>query len=98
MTKKWLGLDQNTHINESQLVEDLNSLESVNLNSKLVEKSITLLQNESDLLPLKRLDTLKMAVVCIGEESAVFESTLSNYATLKTFHLNEQHSDKESRC
>jgi beta-glucosidase-like glycosyl hydrolase/CubicO group peptidase (beta-lactamase class C family) len=97
MTKKWLGLDQNTHINESQLVEDLNSIESVTLNSKLVEKSITLLQNESDLLPLKRLDTLKMAVVCIGEESAVFESTLSNYATLKTFHLNEQHSDKERK-
>ena len=97
MTKKWLGLDQNTHINERQLVEDLNSLESVTHNSKLVEKSITLLQNESDLLPLKRLDTLKMAVVCIGEESAVFESTLSNYATLKTFHLNEQHSDKERK-
>ena len=58
---------------------------------------MTVLQNSDDLLPLKRLDTLNIALVSIGEQSNQFQQTLSNYAPLKTFHLSEQHSDKERK-
>ena len=97
MAKKWFGLDEKTHLNSSYLIQDLNTKRYKALNRKLVEKSMTVLQNSDDLLPLKRLDTLNIAVVSIGEQSNQFQNTLSNYAPIKTFHLNEQHSDKERK-
>ena len=97
MAKKWFGLDERAHLNSSNLIQDLNIKRYEALNRKLVEKSMTVLQNSDDLLPLKRLDTLNIALVSIGEQSNQFQQTLSNYAPIKTFHLSEQHSDKERK-
>ena len=97
MAKKWFGLDERAHLNSSNLIQDLNIKRYEALNRKLVEKSMTVLQNSDDLLPLKRLDTLNIALVSIGEQSNQFQQTLSNYAPMKTFHLSEQHSDKERK-
>ena len=97
MAKKWLGLDEKVHLNASDLIQDLNIKRYDVLNRKLVEKSMTVLQNIDDLLPLKRLDTLNIALVSIGEQSNQFQQTLSNYASIKMFHLSEQHSDKERK-
>ena len=97
MAKKWFGLDEKTHLIESDLIQELNSKEAITLNRKLVENSITLLQNEGELLPLKNLDTLSVAVVSIGENSMAFQSTLSKYTSIKTFHINEQHTEEERR-
>ena len=48
------------------------------INRKLIENSITLVQNYDNLLPLKRLDTLNIvSSVCIGELSFRFSSLLS---------------------
>ena len=87
MAKKWLGLDEKVHLNASDLIQDLNIKRYDVLNRKLVEKSMTVLQNTDDLLPLKRLDTLNIALVSIGEQSNQFQQTLSNYASIKMFHL-----------
>ena len=96
---KWFELDEKVHLNASDLIQDLNIKRYDVLNRKLVEKSMTVLQNTDDLLPLKRLDTLNIALVSIGEQSNQFQQTLSNYASIKMFHLSEQHSDKkEKRC
>ena len=97
MAKKWFGLDDRLHLNSSDLIQDMNVKRYETLNRKLVEKSMTVLQNTNDLLPLKRLDTLNIALVSIGEQSNQFQQTLSNYAPIKTFYLNEQHSDKERK-
>ena len=95
--KKRFGLDEKIHLNSSNLIQDLNIKRYETLNRKLVEKSMTVLQNTYDLLPLKRLDTLNIALVSIGEQSDQFQKTLSNYAPIKTFYLNEQHTDKERK-
>ena len=97
MTKKWFGQDNKIHLNESDLIQDLNPKSAIALNESLVEKSITLLQNEGSLLPLKKLDTLNIAVVSIGEKSTPFQSTLSKYASIQKFHLKEEHSQSERK-
>ncbi|MBL6873014.1 MAG: serine hydrolase [Flavobacteriales bacterium] len=94
MAKQWFGLDESIHLSEGNLVEDLNAKESRLLNQELIQKSITVLQNTDDLLPLKQLDTLHLAVVCIGENSQPFEEMLSHYAPLKIYHLTEEHSEE----
>jgi beta-glucosidase-like glycosyl hydrolase/CubicO group peptidase (beta-lactamase class C family) len=95
MAKQWFGLDESIHLNEGNLVEDLNSKESRLLNQDLIEKSLTALQNTDDLLPLRHLDTLNLAVVCIGENSKPFEEMLIQYAPIKIYHISEEHSEEE---
>ncbi len=95
MAKQWFGLDESIHLNEGNLVEDLNSKESRRLNQDLIEKSLTVLQNTDDLLPLGHLDTLNLAVVCIGENSKPFEEMVAQYAPLKIYHISEEHSEEE---
>lgn len=95
MAKQWFGLDQKIHLSEGNLFEDLNSKESVLLNKKLIEKSLTVLQNTDDILPLSHLDTLKIAVVCVGENSLPFEEMISNYAPVNIFRLSEKHTEEE---
>ena len=46
---------------------------------------MTLLQNYEDLIPLKRLDTLKIASLSIGEKSFAFQEKLNYYT--KVDHL-----------
>ena len=95
MAKSWFGLHQFTPISEENLVEDLNTEHTQFLISKLFEKAITLLQNNQQLLPLQRLDTLDIAVLCIGQESAPFERSIAKYAPYQRFHISEQHTAEE---
>ena len=46
-------------------------------------------------LPLKRLDTLRIASVSIGESSADFQSMLSNYAPTTHFTISEKTTTSE---
>ena len=58
------------------------------LDKKLVQSSLTLLQNYDNLLPLKRLDTLRIASVSIGENSTDFKQMLSHYAPITFFTIS----------
>ena len=95
MAKQWFGLDESIHLSEGNLLEDKKKKESRLLNQDLIEKSLTVLQNTDDLLPLRHLDTLNLAVVCIGENSKPFEEMLMQYAPLKIYHISEEHSEEE---
>ena len=54
-------------------------------NFKKAESSVVLLHNESSLIPLKRLDTLKVALVGIGlKEGCDFQGTLQKYTLIET--------------
>ena len=59
------------------------------LNEKIHRKSITLLKNSKDLIPLKRLDTLSIASLTIGGDLNYFNQTLSNYSRIKSFKMND---------
>ena len=97
LAKKWFGLDKLTKVDERNLFEDLTTEQTETLNRKLVKNSLTLLQNSDDLIPIKRLDTLKIASLSIGESGTVFQSTLSKYSSVDHFHISEQHTDDERK-
>lgn len=86
--KYWCGLNKLQYVNPKNIYEDLNSRESRNINSLLAEASVTLLENNNQLLPLKRIDTLRIAEVSIGEtKSNYFSSSLSKYAKTNFFGI-----------
>ncbi|MGI9530996.1 glycoside hydrolase family 3 N-terminal domain-containing protein, partial [Lutimonas sp.] len=66
MTKYWVGLHQYQPIKIDHLLEDLHTVEDDLLNRKLVENSVTLVQNKNDVLPIKNLGKNKVAYVKFG--------------------------------
>jgi beta-glucosidase-like glycosyl hydrolase/CubicO group peptidase (beta-lactamase class C family) len=67
--KEWSGLNNYKPIDLDQLVENLNPIKNEVLNRKLADNSITLLQNNKSILPIKNLDTLKTVYLNIGGTS-----------------------------
>lgn len=58
---------------------------------KSVENKIVLLENKYDLLPLKRLDTICIAAISVGEnESTGFQKMLSKYSQTDFFNLSKK--------
>lgn len=89
--KYWAGLNQYKPINLVGLAGDLNSPEARQLNLELCEQSVTIADNKDNLLPLSRLDTLRLASVAIGAEPGnVFQKTLSQYAPFQTLSFPEK--------
>jgi len=95
MAKKWMGLDNYDNVDVSKIVDEIITTETKLLDKKLVKFSLTLLQNYDDILPLKRLDTLRIASVSIGEDSIDFQKMLSNYAPITHFSISEKASVTE---
>lgn len=83
-----MGLTTAPVVEAKQLVEKLNSPKAKLLNRQLIEASITLLRNKNDVLPLQRLDTLRMASLSLGTDSiSSFQKMLSNYTMVNHFNL-----------
>jgi beta-N-acetylhexosaminidase len=81
--KYWAGLHQYKPIGLKNLHEDLNSKEDELLHRDLVKKSITVLKNEGDIIPIQELDKQKIAYVKIGDEDHTsFVNMLKNYANV----------------
>ena len=74
-----MGLSKFKPINIEKVKNEIIVNNTHLINRKLVENSITVLQNYNNLIPLKRLDTLNIASVSIGKSSDVFQATLSKY-------------------
>jgi beta-glucosidase-like glycosyl hydrolase/CubicO group peptidase (beta-lactamase class C family) len=82
------GLDKYKPVEISGLSERINSPHAAWLAAKLNEEGITLLKNESDCIPLKRLDKKKTAVLSLGEtEGNAFQAMLNKYDSVDCFSL-----------
>jgi beta-N-acetylhexosaminidase len=85
-----VGLSSYKPIDINNLVSDLNNSKSEILRRKVIEQGITLLKGNS-LLPLKRLDTLKIAYVEIGKgKGQSFLNQLEMYTAITTFSINPE--------
>ena len=92
MAKRWFGLDSYKPVDESAINDSIVLRKTELLNKKLIESSLTLLQNYDGLIPLKRLDTLKLASISIGADVEPFQQMLSNYASITHFSIPEKFS------
>ncbi len=88
MAKKWLGLNDYKPVKLEELFETVNA-KQYELTARLMhEQAITVLQNKKSILPLQRLDTLRIATVSIGgQRLSVFQETLSRYTEVDNFYV-----------
>ncbi|MCB0478928.1 MAG: serine hydrolase [Crocinitomicaceae bacterium] len=92
-TKEWVGLDNYKPVELKNLYEDLNTKASKALIQKLADASMTVIKNEKELLPLKNLDSIKIAYVGIGNNGAnSFLNTMRKYATIDDFYMPKKFS------
>ncbi|MCR5889079.1 serine hydrolase [Hymenobacter sp. J193] len=86
--KQWAGLDKYSPIELRNLTQDLNPAHAQYLSRHLSELSVTLLRNQKNLLPLPRLDTLRLATLTIGtRDTTDFQRMVADYAPVRHFWL-----------
>ena len=86
--KAWAGLDNFQPIKLGNLYEDLNPAAADLTNRLLTEKALTVLKNDGSLLPLRRLDSLKIAAFSLGADSiTTFQKTLNLYTTVDSYSI-----------
>lgn len=92
--KYWAGLNHYRPVELQHLSTDLNKPEYILLQRKLTESSLTVLQNQNKMLPLRHLDTLRIAAVTFSDiHDTVFQQTLGLYMPVKNFYIKGDGSD-----
>jgi beta-N-acetylhexosaminidase len=88
--KYWVGLNDYKPAELADLNKNLNLPEFILLQRKLAESSLTLLSNRDDIIPLKRLDTLKIVSIALGcEKPDIFQNTLELYTETDKICINK---------
>ena len=96
--KYWCGLNHFKKIETKNIYNDLNTADAELLKRKLVENSLTLVNNANATLPLGRLDSLKIASLMIGANSQTpFQHMLANYDTIVPFDINKEMDSSTAR-
>jgi beta-N-acetylhexosaminidase len=89
--KYWVGLHNDQPVETENLIADLNTTGADLVRRKLIENAITLVENRSDLIPLKRLDTIQIASLSISRApNTAFQKTLALYSAVDHFHLSKE--------
>jgi len=83
MAKYWAGLHAYKPVSLDNLSADLNSNTDVLLHRELVKKSITVVQNKNEIIPIQNLEKQKIGYVKFGEDNSdPFVTMLTNYAKI----------------
>jgi beta-glucosidase-like glycosyl hydrolase/CubicO group peptidase (beta-lactamase class C family) len=90
MIKRWTGLHKKTVIDSDNLYYDLSKPEYLLTTRRITEESLTVLKNKQDFLPLKKLDTLRIASLSIGRDyTTSFQKSLGKYTKVDHFHIDK---------
>ena len=82
------GLNQSTLIDTDGITEDINKREYELISRKIFEQAITMVKNDDMLVPLQRLDTLRIASLSIGvNNDNAFNNSLGLYSPMEFFKL-----------
>ena len=96
MVKRWLGLHQSRLVDTQNLVQRINKNQYLLTKRLLQEQSMTVLKNEKNIIPLQRLDTLKLASLAIGcDKMMPFQQMLGNYTSIDHFNVGKDPTDEE---
>ncbi|WP_161889354.1 glycoside hydrolase family 3 N-terminal domain-containing protein [Pontibacter russatus] len=86
--KYWAGLNNYKPVDPQHIYQNLNNPQAQYINRTLTENAVTVLQNKANLIPIQRLDTLRVAALAIGTtKPTAFQAKLAEYTAIDTFFL-----------
>ncbi|MFW5757678.1 MAG: glycoside hydrolase family 3 N-terminal domain-containing protein [Bacteroidota bacterium] len=95
--KEKAGLADYRHLPRYNVYEHLNAPRVQELNRKLVESAITIVHNEDNTIPLRRLDTLQIAALSIGSATEnPFQTMLGNYYPVSKYSIFKNHNQEQA--
>ncbi|QMU63782.1 MAG: serine hydrolase [Flavobacteriaceae bacterium] len=81
--KYWAGLHKYRPVVLENLHDDLNSIDDELLHRKLVEASLTIIKNKSNIVPFRQLENKRIAYVKLGDDTGDdFVRMLQNYTEI----------------
>ena len=87
--KYWAGLAEPPHICKENLIADLNNDQAGYMQQKLIENALTLAKNDNDIIPIKNLDSIKIALITFGNATKNdFQNRADNYASIDHYIYN----------
>jgi len=87
--KHWAGLNVRKKIQTQNINKDINSVSAELIKRRLVENALTLVKNDDNIIPLRKLDSTEIASISIGSDTLqVFQQTLSLYTNVKHFNVS----------
>lgn len=93
-----LGLHNFQPIPIDNIEKDMKSKESVALRHKLIQHSLTVVNNQNDVLPIKNVQQ-RIASVAIGADKGnAFHKTLNKYAKVKSFVIKKDASEADQKA
>ena len=94
--KQWAGLDEYKPIETKGLYERLNPVEAEVLNRQIAKRSLTLVQNQDNALPLQGFDTISTVYLNIGgTKTNKFYSTMNFYSEFPMIQIPRSLSQAE---
>ncbi|MCU0448314.1 MAG: serine hydrolase [Bernardetiaceae bacterium] len=90
--ERW-GAKNPAPVDLNNLHADLHTPQAGWVRRKLTELSLTLLQNQDNLLPLQKIGKGELAALAIGGNPAEFHAGLGRYASLPTFRTGAKPAD-----
>jgi len=94
--KRWMNLNNYKPVSEKNISKDINRTEYQLTRRLLHEESLTLLRNKNNILPLQRLDTLRIAAIVLGRSNtSEFQRMANNYMKVSFFNLRENATSEE---
>ncbi len=87
--KYWTGLSEKRKINTENIDKDLSPSSSKALIRDLYSNSLTVLNNNQNILPVKNLDKIKIATVAINRKTITpFQVQISKYLKADNYNIN----------
>jgi len=87
--KYWAGLNHSVPVIEENISPELIPVSAKALIRDLYANSLTLLKNEGDILPVKNLDTIRIASLAINKSDLTdFQKRISDYVPADNFQID----------
>ena len=86
--KLWSGLNHSSRVEMSNLLRDINSPMAELIKRKIIESSLTLLNNNHEIIPVGHLESTRVAALSVGSEKITpFQRMLAKYTRMDFFQL-----------
>ncbi len=87
--KKWSGLDRCQYVDTTNLLRDLNRSPARLLKQNFAARAVTVVRNTANLIPVRRMDNLKLATVAFGAKGmTAFQEQIGLYSRADNFQIN----------
>ncbi len=94
--KLWCGLNHRRMIDLNNLIAEINTPQAGLIKRKIIESSLTLLNNKQGIIPVGHLESTRIASLSVGsEENTPFQNMLSKYTLVDHFHLKQNFTGAE---